>query len=93
MHTTTTKLVVLALPSPNGDCLWFKSPVAGTGNQSRSVEEEVRAFDDPNHGARHRSMATMVPSPQHRRIQPLASLQCDKSMSGKLENIIVFTIY
>jgi hypothetical protein len=47
----------------------------------------------PNHGGRHRLTAAMVPSPQHRRIQQLANMQCNKSMLLKLENIIVFAIY
>ncbi len=38
-------------------------------------------------------MAAMVPSPQHRCIQQLANMLCDKSMLLKLENIIVFTVY
>jgi hypothetical protein len=38
-------------------------------------------------------MAAMVPSPQHHRIQQLANMLRDKSMSLKLEKIIVFTIY
>jgi hypothetical protein len=33
------------------------------------------------------------PSPRHRRIQQLANMLRDKSMSLKLENIIVFTMY
>jgi hypothetical protein len=37
-------------------------------------------------------MAAMVPSPRHRRIQQLANMLHDKSMSLKLENIIVFTM-
>jgi hypothetical protein len=47
----------------------------------------------PNHGGRHRPMAAMVPSPWHQPIQQLANMLRDKSMSLKLENIIVFTIY
>jgi hypothetical protein len=38
-------------------------------------------------------MAAMVPSSQHCHIQQLANMLQDKSMSLKLENIIVFTIY
>jgi hypothetical protein len=38
-------------------------------------------------------MAAMVPSPQHRCIQQLTNMLRDKSMSLKLENIIVFTVY
>jgi hypothetical protein len=34
-----------------------------------------------------------VPSSRHRHIQQLANMLRDKSMSLKLENIIVFTIY
>ncbi len=47
MHITMTILVVLALPSPDGDCPHFESPVAGSGDRSCSVVEEARAF----HGA------------------------------------------
>jgi hypothetical protein len=38
-------------------------------------------------------MATVVPSPLHCHIQQLANMLCDKSMSLKLENSIVFTMY
>jgi hypothetical protein len=38
-------------------------------------------------------MAAMVPSPRHRRIQQLANMLGDKSMTLKLENIIAFTMY
>jgi hypothetical protein len=47
----------------------------------------------PDHGGRHCPMAAMAPSPQHRRIQQLANMLRNKSMSLKLENIIVFTMY
>ncbi len=47
----------------------------------------------PNHGGRHCPTAAMVPSPRHRRIQQLANMLRNKSMSLKLENIIVFTTY
>jgi hypothetical protein len=47
----------------------------------------------PNHGGPHGPMATMVPSSRHRRMQQLANMLRNKSMSLKLENIIVFTIY
>jgi hypothetical protein len=47
----------------------------------------------PNHGSRHHPTATMVPSPQHRCIQQLASMLRNKSMLLKLDNIIAFTIY
>jgi hypothetical protein len=38
-------------------------------------------------------MAPMVPSPWHRRIQQLANMLRNKSMSLKLDNIFVFTMY
>jgi hypothetical protein len=38
-------------------------------------------------------MAAMVLSPRHHCIQQLANMLRDKSMSLKLENIIVFTMY
>ena len=47
----------------------------------------------PNHGGRHCLMVAMVPSPQHHRIQQLANMLHNKSMSLKLENIISFTMY
>ncbi len=47
----------------------------------------------PNHGGPHRPMAAMVPSSRESHIQQLANMLRDKSMSLKLENIIVFTIY
>jgi hypothetical protein len=46
----------------------------------------------PNNGSRHHPTAAMVPSPQRRRIQQLANMLHDKSMSLKLENIIVFSL-
>jgi hypothetical protein len=46
-----------------------------------------------NHGGRHCQMAPMVPSLWHRRIQQLANMLRDKSMSLKLDNILVFTMY
>jgi hypothetical protein len=46
----------------------------------------------PNYGGRHCPMAAMVPPPRHHHIQQLANMLCNKSMSLKLENIIVFTI-
>jgi hypothetical protein len=38
-------------------------------------------------------MAAMMPSLRHRPMQQFANMLRDKSMSLKLENIIVFTIY
>jgi hypothetical protein len=38
-------------------------------------------------------MAAMAPSPRHYRIQQLANMLRNKSMSLKLENIIAFTMY
>jgi hypothetical protein len=38
-------------------------------------------------------MATMAPSPRHHCIQQLANMLRNKSMSLKLENIIVNTMY
>ncbi len=46
----------------------------------------------PNHGSRHGPTAAMVPSLRHCRLQKLANMLRDKSMSLKLENNIVFTI-
>jgi hypothetical protein len=46
-----------------------------------------------NHGSYHCPMAAMVLSPRHHRIQQLANMLHDKSMSLKLENTIVFTMY
>ncbi len=47
----------------------------------------------PNHGGSHCPIAAMVPYPRHRRIQQLANMMHDKSMTLKLDNIIVFTVY
>ena len=47
----------------------------------------------PNHGGRRRPTAAMVPPPRRRRTQQSANMLRDKSMSLKLDNIIVFTIY
>ena len=53
----------------------------------------MKIMEKYNHGSRHCPTATMVPSPQHHRIQQLANMLCDKSMPLKLENIIDFTMY
>ncbi len=47
----------------------------------------------PSHDGHHCLMATMVLSPRHRCIQQLANMLHNKSMSLKLENIIVFIMY
>ena len=47
----------------------------------------------PNHGGRRRPTAAMVPPSRRRRTQQSANMLRDKSMSLKLDNIIVFTIY
>jgi hypothetical protein len=39
------------------------------------------------------TVSDVVPSSWHRHIQQLANMLSNKSMSLKLENIIVFTIY
>jgi hypothetical protein len=46
----------------------------------------------PNHGGRHRPMAAMVPSSRHCHMQQLAKC-CATSLSLKLKNIFVFTIF
>ncbi len=56
MRTKTTMWVALASPSPDGDRPRFESPVTGTGNQSRSVGEEARAFDGALLAGVHRPM-------------------------------------
>jgi hypothetical protein len=53
---TTTILVVLVSLLPDGDCPQFKSPVTGTGDQSRSVVEEACAFDGALLAGVHRPM-------------------------------------
>ncbi len=45
MRTTTSILVVLVLPLPDGDRPWFEFPVTRTCDQSCSVGEEAHAFD------------------------------------------------
>ncbi len=47
----------------------------------------------PHHGGCRCPMAAMVPRPRHRRTQQSANMMLDMSMSLKLEDIIVFTIY
>ena len=47
----------------------------------------------PDHGGRQRPTAAMVTPPRRRVIRQSSNTMCDKSMSLKLENIIVFTIY
>ena len=47
----------------------------------------------PDHGGRQRPTAAMVTPPRRRVIRQSSNTMCDKYMSLKLENIIVFTIY
>jgi hypothetical protein len=47
----------------------------------------------PDHGGRRHPTAAMVPRPWRRRIQQSVNMLCDKSMSLKLKNIFVITIY
>ena len=47
----------------------------------------------PDHGGRQRPTAAMVTPPRCRVIRQSSIVMRDKSMSLKLENIIVFTIY
>ena len=47
----------------------------------------------PDHGGRQRPTAAMVTPPRRRVIRRSSIMMRDKSMSLKLENIIVFTIY
>ena len=47
----------------------------------------------PDHGGRQRPTAAMVTPPRRRVIRQSSIMMRDKSMSLKLENIIVFTIY
>ncbi len=47
----------------------------------------------PHHGGRRRHTAAMVPRAWHRRTQQSANMMRDKSMSLKLEDTFVFTIY
>jgi hypothetical protein len=47
----------------------------------------------PNHGARRRPTAAMVPRPRRRRTQQSTNMIVDKSMLLKVEDLIVFTIY
>ncbi len=48
----------------------------------------------PDHGGRQRPpTAAMVTLPWRQVIQQSSNMMCDKYMSLKLENIIVFTIY
>jgi hypothetical protein len=47
----------------------------------------------PDHGGRRHPTAAMVPCPRRRHTQQLTNMMRDKSMSFKLDNIIVLTIY
>ena len=47
----------------------------------------------PDHGGRQRPTAAMVTPPRRLVIRQSSIMMRDKSMSLKLENIIVFTIY
>jgi hypothetical protein len=47
----------------------------------------------PHHGGRRCPTAAMVPRPRRRRTQQSANMMRNKSMSLKLEDIMVFTIY
>ncbi len=47
----------------------------------------------PKHGGHHCSDGRHGASPRHRCIQQLANMLHDKSMSLKLENVIVFAMY
>ena len=47
----------------------------------------------PDHGGRQRPTAAMVTPPRRRVIRQSSIMMRDKSMSLKLENIIVSTIY
>jgi hypothetical protein len=69
---------------------WFWSwETLDTQLARRNLDKKTHS----NHGGRHCPMAAMVPSPPHRPIQQLANMLRNKSMSLKLENIIVFTMY
>jgi hypothetical protein len=47
----------------------------------------------PWHGGRRHPMAATVPRPRRRHTQQSVIMMCDKSMSLKLEDIIVYAIY
>ncbi len=66
MRTMTTILVVLASLSPDGDRPQFKSPVAGTGDQSRSVGEEAHVFDGALLAGAHRPIQARQCALRHR---------------------------
>jgi hypothetical protein len=61
-----TILVALASPSSEGDRPQLKSPVAGTGDRSRSVGEEARAFDGALLAGAHRPMQAQRRALRHR---------------------------
>ncbi len=69
---------------------WFGNcGTSDTGLARQKLGKKIH----PNYGGRHPPTAAMVPSPWHRHIEQLANMLRDKSMSLKLENIIVLTIY
>jgi len=68
---------------------WFWG--CGTAD-SRLARRKLAKKSHPNHGGRRRPTAAMVPPSRRRRTQQSANMLRYKSMSLKLDNIIVFTI-
>jgi hypothetical protein len=72
-------------------CFWLVLELGKSDTQLARWKQGKK--NQPNHGGRHCPMVAIVPSPRHCRIQQLANMLRDKSMSVKLENIIVFTMH
>ncbi len=76
------------------DTCWFFVGFGVDGHLTRNqLGESLVRKSHPHHGGRRRPTAAMVPHPRRRRTQQPANMMRDKSMSLKLEDIIVFIIY
>ena len=63
------------------------------GTEAQLTRRKLGKKIHPDHGGRQRPTAAMVTPPRRRVIRQSSNTMCDKYMSLKLENIIVFTIY
>ena len=76
------------------DSCWFFVGFGVGGRLTRDkLGESLVRTTHPHHGGRRRHTAAMVPRARRRRTQQSANMMRDNSMSLKLEDIIVFTIY
>jgi hypothetical protein len=63
------------------------------GINAQLTRRKLGKIIHPNHGGRQRPTAAMVTPPWRLVIRQSSNTMCDKSMSIKLENIIVFTLF